>query len=171
MPKDKTATYARVVVDKRPEKEEVIQSQIKAGGDRLEFQGNTSTKTVGLETAKMVFNSVVSTPEAKFMAIDISNMYLNTPLNDYQYMRFNIKMIPQEVIDHYGLQNIATKDRWVYCEIHKAIYRLKESGKLANIKLQAVLATEGYRPCRFTHGLYKDDTKDISFLLVLMTSA
>ena len=78
----------------------------------------------------MVFNSVVSTLDAKFMTIDISNMYLNTPLNDYQYMRFNIKMIPQEVIDHYGLQNRATKDGCVYCEIHKAIYKLKESGKL-----------------------------------------
>ena len=68
-------------------------------------------------------------------------MYLNTPLQEYQYMQFNINMIPQEVIDHYGLQNKATKDGWVYCEIRKAIYGLKESGKLANIELQAVLAT------------------------------
>ena len=103
MPKNKTATYARVVVDKRPEKEEVNRTQITAGGDRLEFQGDTSTETAGLETAKMVFNSVVSTPEAKFMTIDISNMYLNHPLQEYQYMRFNINMIPQEVIDHYEL--------------------------------------------------------------------
>ena len=68
-------------------------------------------------------------------------------------MRFNINMIPQEVIHHYGLQNKATKNGWVYCEIRKVIYGLKESGKLANIKLQVVLATEGYKPCRFTHGL------------------
>ena len=39
--KNRTATYARVVVDKRPEKEEVNQTQITAGGDRLEFQGDT----------------------------------------------------------------------------------------------------------------------------------
>ena len=83
-----------MVVDKRPKKEEVNRTRITAGGDRLEFQGDTSTKTVGLETAKMVFNSVVSTPDAKFMTIDISNMYLNTPLQEYQYMRFNINMIP-----------------------------------------------------------------------------
>ena len=127
------------------------------------MQGDTSTKTAGLETAKMVLNNVVSTPDAKFMTINISNMYLNTPLKDYQYMQFNIKIIPQEVIDHYGLQNRATKDGWVYYEIRKAIYGLKESGKLANIELQAVLAIEGYRPCCFTHGLYKHGTKDISF--------
>ena len=74
----------------------------------------------------MVFNSVVSTQEAKFMMIDISNMYLNTPLIDYQYMCFNINMIPQEVTDHYQLQIKATKDAWVYCEIRKAVYRIKE---------------------------------------------
>ena len=133
--KNRTATYARVVVNKRLEKEEVNRTQITAGGDRLEFQGDTSTETVGLETVKMVFNSVVSTLEAKFMTIDISNMYLNTPLQEYQYMRFNINMIPQEVINHYGLKNKATNDGWVYCEIRKAIYGLKECGKLTNIKL------------------------------------
>ena len=80
VPKNKKATYARVVIDKRPEKEEVNQTRITVGGDQLEFQGDTSTETAGLETAKMVVNSVVSTPDAKFMTIDISNMYMNTPL-------------------------------------------------------------------------------------------
>ena len=72
--------YAQVVVDKRPGKEEVNQTLITAGGDRLEFQGDTNMETAGLETAKMVFNSVMSTSEAKFMTINISNMYINTPL-------------------------------------------------------------------------------------------
>ena len=80
----------------------------------MEFQGDTSTETVGLETAKLVFNSVVSTSEAKFMTIDISNMYLNTPIQEYQNMQFNINIIPQEVIDHYNLQNKVTEDGWVY---------------------------------------------------------
>ena len=101
----------------------------------MEFQGDTSTETAGLETAKMVFNSVISTPAGKFMTIDISNMYLNTPLQEYQYMRFNINMVPQEVIDHYNLQSKVTDNGWLYCEIRKAICGLKESGKLANIEL------------------------------------
>ena len=92
------------------------------GGDRLGFQGDTSIEIVGLETEKMVFNSVISTPDAQFMTINISNMYLNTPLQEYQYMRFNISMVPQEVIDHYNLQSKITGDGWLYCEIRKAIY-------------------------------------------------
>ena len=86
--------YARVDVNNRPEKEEVNQTRITAGGDQLESQGDTSTETAGLETAKMVSNSVLSTPDAKFMTIDVSIMYLNTPLQKYQYMIFNINMIP-----------------------------------------------------------------------------
>ena len=82
-------------------------------------------------------------------------------------MRFNINMIPQKVIDHYNLKYKVTEDGWVYCEIRKAIYGLKESGKLANIELQAVLATEGYKLCRFTHGLYKHETRNIAFSLVV----
>ena len=44
---------------------------------------------------------------------------------------------------------------------------IKESGKLTNIKLQAVLATKGYKPCQFTHGLYKHKTKNTTFSLVV----
>ena len=86
----------------------------------------TKKNATEIETAKIVFNSVISTPDAKFMTINISNMYLNTPLQEYQYMRFSINMVPQEVIDLYDLQNKVTSDRWVYCEIHKVIYGLKE---------------------------------------------
>ena len=115
----------------------------------------------------MVFNSIVSTPEAKFMTIDIINIYLNTSLQEYQYMRFNINMMPQEVINHYELQNEATDDGWVHCEIRKAIYGFKESRKLANIDLRAALATEGYKSCRFTHGLYKHKTQNVAFSFVV----
>ena len=81
------------------------------------------------------------------MTINISNMYLNTPLQEFQYMRFNINMVPQEVIDHYKLKNKVADNEWLYCKIQKDIYGLKESGKLANIKLQTVLASEVYKPC------------------------
>ena len=44
-------------------------------------------------------------------------------------------------------------------------YRLKELGKLANIKLQTVLTSEKYKQCWFTHGLYGQETRDITFSL------
>ena len=46
-----------------------------------DYTGEISTKTVGLELIKMHWNSVLSAKKAKYMTMDISNMYLNTPLD------------------------------------------------------------------------------------------
>jgi hypothetical protein len=50
----------------------------------------------------MLFNSIISTPGAKKMVIDIKNFYLNTPLERYKYMVVLMASLPQEVIDEYG---------------------------------------------------------------------
>ena len=165
IPRNKRATYARIVCEERPEKAEFNRTRITAGGDKLEYFGDTSTETAGLTTAKLLFNSVISTPGARFMTFDISNMYLNTPLKDYQYMRFHIDTIPDEVIHEYSLRNLVDDDGWVYCEIRMAIYGLKESGRLANEQLKKVLAAADYHPCRFTHGLYRHASRPICFSL------
>ena len=72
-----------------------------ARGDRLDYHGETSTETTSIETAKILINSVLSTKNAKFMSIDISSFYIQNDLSDYQYIRFHISMIPQEIIDEY----------------------------------------------------------------------
>jgi hypothetical protein len=43
-------------------------------------------------------------------AIDISNFYIHNDLKEYQYMRFHISMIPQEIIDEYNLQDIVESE-------------------------------------------------------------
>ncbi len=48
---------------------------------------------------KVMLNSVVSTMNAKFMCIDIANVYLNTPLPRFKYMKLKLTNIPQEVIN------------------------------------------------------------------------
>ena len=53
----------------------------------------------------------------------------------------------------------------MYCEIRRALYGLKEDGKLANVDLEKVLATKGYHPCRFTPGLYRHKTRNTKFAL------
>ena len=86
VPKHKKATYAQYIVDVRPEKEDPNRVQITAGGNRLDYFGETSTETASLETAKILINSVLSTKNAKFMAMDISNFYIQNDLEDYQYI-------------------------------------------------------------------------------------
>jgi hypothetical protein len=47
------------------------------------------------------------------------------------------------------------------------MYGLPQAGILANELLQRNLAKDGYRPTQHTHGLWKHDTRPISFLLVV----
>jgi hypothetical protein len=46
---------------------------LKIGGDHIEYPGDKSTRTAVLTTAKMLFNSTISTPGARFLVIDINN--------------------------------------------------------------------------------------------------
>ncbi len=62
---------------------------------------------------KCILNSVVSTKGAKLISINISNIYLNNPLSQYEYMKLKLTDIPQEVIDKYKLAQKATKDSYV----------------------------------------------------------
>ena len=133
----------------------------------MEYFGETSTETATIETAKILINSVLSTKNARFMATDISNFYTQNDLQDYEYMRFHIDMIPQEVIDEYNLMSIVENDGWCYVEIRKALYGLSQAGYISNIELKRVLAEEGYIPSKFTPGLFKHKTRDIAFSLVV----
>ena len=63
-----------------------------------EYQGQLSTPTSDIVTAKILFNSVVSTPGAKFMTMDIAGFYLMTPLKQPEYMRMKMSDIPEEII-------------------------------------------------------------------------
>ena len=101
------------------------------------------------------------------MTIDISNMYLNTRLDRYEYMRFNLKDIPQEIIEEYNLRKLADPNGWCYCEIRKAIYGLSQCVYLAFKQLEKVLGSEGYFQSRFNPGFWLHKTRDISFKLVV----
>jgi hypothetical protein len=58
-------------------------------------------------------------------------MYLETPLDRYEYMKMPIALFPADIIDHYGLNNTVL-DGYVYMEIRKGMYGLPQAGVLAN---------------------------------------
>ena len=81
--KGKKPTYARVVVDFLPQKEDANRVRITAGGKFIKYTGELTTRTADLTTAKMLWNSVISTDRAKFMVLDIGGFYLETPKEEY----------------------------------------------------------------------------------------
>ena len=59
VPTNKKATYPRYTVAFRPEKDEQYRCQITAGGDRLEYDGPTSTQVSNMETFEVLLNSTM----------------------------------------------------------------------------------------------------------------
>jgi hypothetical protein len=166
IPKGRKVTYGSFVVDIKDHKEERERTTLTVGGDQIEYPGDKSTRTAGLTMAKILINSVISTLGAKFLVIDINTFYLNTPLGRFEYMVINLASLPQETIEKYDLNELA-QDGKVYIEIQKGMYGLPQAGILANELLQRNLTKDGYRPTNHTHGLWTNDTRPISFSLVV----
>jgi hypothetical protein len=81
------------------------------------------------------------------MMMDIKNYYLGTPLPRFEYMKMMLSRFPVEIIQKNNLNALAI-DGWVYIEIRKGMYGLKQEGLLANRLLQSCLAPFGYYPDR-----------------------
>jgi len=67
-------TYVGYVVNYRPEKEEKERFRLVVGGDCVTYDGNAGTPTADLLTIKLVVNSVVSTPNAKYLTLDLKDV-------------------------------------------------------------------------------------------------
>jgi hypothetical protein len=74
--------------------------------------------------------------------------------------------ISQEFIDEYNLTEYE-HDGWVYFEITKGVYGLKQAGKLANDLLTARLAKHGYYPTLTTPNLWWHKWRPLSFVLIV----
>jgi hypothetical protein len=158
VPKHKHATYIRVVCADRPKKTNTKCVRWTAGGDRIDYPGNKTCKTADLTTAKLIFNSVISTLNAKFMGIDLNDFYLYSTLDDYEYVRIPIHLIPQQIINLYkNLQDKIIDGRVYYAEVRKGMYGLPQAGRLANEQLCEFLEPHGYVPYHVTPGLLWKD--------------
>ena len=166
IPKDRVVTYGRIVVDYRPQKEDPNRVRITAGGNLIQYPGELTTRTADLTTSKILWNSVLSTPGAKFMGIDIKSFYLTAPLDRYEYMKMPLAVFPQHVRDQYDLETHA-KNGYVFLEIRRAIYGLPQAGVLANKLLRKRLEPAGYYEVAHTPGLWKHVSRPIQFTLVV----
>ena len=79
VPKGRKVTYLQVVTAFWPEKENPRCVHWTVGGDKVDYPGAVTTKTANLTTAK-VLNSVILTPHAQFMAMDLKDFYLGAPM-------------------------------------------------------------------------------------------
>jgi hypothetical protein len=96
----------------------------------------------------MLFNSVISTKDAQFMTMDISNFYLMTPLHHDKFIQIKLSGS-------------------IYIRPKRSMYGLPQAGLLANKLLKKCLSKHRYRQSKLVHGLRKHDTRPIQFTLVV----
>lgn len=166
VPHGEVVTYSRIVVFYRPQKEEKERTRLTVGGNLIACLYDVRSPTAALITAKLLFNSVISTPGARFVTFDLKNFYLGTPLPVARYMRMKLDILPEDIINKYDLRKIA-HNGWVYICINKGMYGLPEAGILANKLLKKCLDKHGYYECQFTPGLYCHVWRPIMFSLVV----
>jgi hypothetical protein len=82
-------------------------------------------------------------------------------------MRLKLTDIPDEVIEHYNLRELATADNYVYCEVSKGMYGLPQAGIIAQELLAMRLGEHGYYQSQIVNGLWKHKTRPICFCLVV----
>eukprot|EP00804_Cyclotella_cryptica_P022477 CCRYP_015112-RA/>CCRYP_015112-RA protein AED:0.28 eAED:0.23 QI:0/0/0/1/0/0/2/0/681 len=160
IPKDRTVTYGRVVVDYRPQKDDPNRVRITAGGNLIkDYPGELTTRTADLTTSKILWNSVLSTTGAKFMGLDLKSFYLTAMLDRPEYMKMPLALFPDHIRAQYNLDKHAIHG-FVYLELRGAIYGLPQAGTLANKLLRKRLAPHGYYEWR-THQAYGAMLQDL----------
>ena len=88
----KDMTYARIVCNVSPQTEETNQTRLTTGGDKINIPMDCGTPTASLLTVRLLLNSIISTPDAKLLGLDLKDFYLNRNRGNGAYMRQKLKL-------------------------------------------------------------------------------
>jgi len=115
------------VIDHQPQKEDPNCVRITIGGNLIDYPFERTTHTADMVSSKILWNSVISTKDARFAGADIKNMYLKTPLDRYEYMKMPLTLFPTDIIEYYKLMDKALGG-YIYMKIRKGCVWTATSG-------------------------------------------
>ena len=167
VPENKKVTYANMVCDYRPLKEEKYRVRLTVGGDKLVCEFDVASPAASILEAKVLINSVISDANkgARFLTLDIKDFFLCSHLKDPEYMRIKAKYFSKEFRDKYMLHKKIHADGYVYCIIQRGMYGLKQAAILAYKQLIQNLDKFGYEPIEGTTGMWHHRTRRTKFAL------
>jgi hypothetical protein len=116
MPSHKRVAYGCICCNYHPHKDEPCNDSPLA----MTASHTPATKALPpptLSLQKILINSTISTPKAKFYCMDLSNFYLMTPMKEYEYMRLCLDLIPDKIVQQYNLHELVNDQGWVYVKI------------------------------------------------------
>jgi hypothetical protein len=82
------------------------------GGDILDYSGDVATSTADITAFKILINSALSTKDTSMIMMDIKNYYIGTSSSRFAYMKMQLSLFPEEIIQKYNLNALAIDD-WV----------------------------------------------------------
>jgi hypothetical protein len=91
------------------------------GGNLVNYPDKCGTPTADLPTIKLLFNSIISTNNAKFLTIDIKDFYLMTPMKCYEYFHMKIDLFPKDIINEYNLHDKVDANVNVFCKVRRGM--------------------------------------------------
>ena len=165
IPSNKKVTYASFVCDHRPLKSE-WRVRLVVGGDKSTCQYDTGPPAANLLETKLLLNNVISDSDkgARMMTLDHKDHFLATPMQTPEYMKIPQKYIPPYIINKYNLQT-KFHNGYIYGEINKGMYGIKQAPLLAYNFLLKNLQPYRYYPIPHTIGIWKHKSRPITFYL------
>jgi hypothetical protein len=82
IPKDRVITYARIVINHHPQKDNPNRVRITVGGNLINYPYELTTRTADIVSTKIMWNSIISTPGAKFGGANKKTCTLKLPWTD-----------------------------------------------------------------------------------------
>ena len=91
-------SYGSIVVDYRLQKEEPHRKSLTVGGNIIVYAVDVITPMSYITTEELIINSIISTPEARYMCCSIKYFYLGTYFIRYEYIKITIEILQREII-------------------------------------------------------------------------
>lgn len=138
------------------------------GGNVLKnkYVGKTAAATASLPAFKILLNAVLSTRGAKFMTIDLKDMYLQSTLEQDEYVAIPVNEIPEASMTRHNLHDKVRNGR-VYFRVPKAMYGLPQAGYVAQQDLGKLLRANGFYECPRTPQMFRHNTRDLTMSIVV----
>ena len=167
VPSDRIVTYANMVCDIRPLKNEKFRIHLTVGGDRLQYPDDTVSPAATLLETKLLLNSTISQSAqgACFMTLDIKDFFLQSLMERPEYMKIHLKYFLEDIGNKYNINNIVHTDGYIYCGIKRGMYGLKQAARLAYNSLKQHLKKCGYKPDKYAQNILHHNTRKKFFCL------
>ena len=96
--------------------------RLTAGGYVLKYYGDVSSPAASLLETKILINSVISDAHrgARFLTVDIKDFFLQSILNDPEYIRIHQKYFLPDIRQQYNINSLIHTDDYVYCKLNVA---------------------------------------------------